>query len=77
MAQQHIRQLLLRLETLPGQLIHPTFQVAKHRSFISVAPQPVPTLLDQVRLHDATIQGKQSVELPSLLGVQIHPARQQ
>ena len=77
MVQQHIRQLLLRLETLPGRLIDPTFQVAKHRSFISIAPQPIPTLLDQVRLHDATVQGKQSIALPSLLRVQIHPARQQ
>jgi len=30
-----------------------------------------------IHLHDAPVQGKQCVELPPLLRIQIHPARQQ
>ena len=77
MAKEHVGQFLHGLEPLPAQLIDPAVQVAQHRAFIAIGPEPVQTLFQQVGLHDSAVQGKQLVELLLLMRGQMQPARQQ
>src|SRR5215469_4942328 len=43
--QQHEPKLLERCQPLPAQLIDPVLQVAQHRSFIAIGPQPLQAFL--------------------------------
>jgi hypothetical protein len=54
--QEGLRQLLEWFQPLPTKLVDPILQIAQHRAFIVVVPEPIQTLFQQVRLHHAPIQ---------------------
>src|SRR6516165_5674499 len=69
--EQHPCQLLHRLESLPPQLVDPIVQVAQHGTLIGVVPQSVQALLQQIGLHDSSVQREELIELPFLICVQV------
>ena len=59
MPEQHIGELVERLQPLPSQLAGPGAEIPQLGSFIGVSPEPVETFLQKVSLHHAPVQSKQ------------------
>ena len=62
MIHEHGRQLVERRQALPPQLSDPELQVADHRAFAAIRPQPLETLLEQVGLEEATTEGEDRIQ---------------
>ena len=57
-SQQHLRQLLEWLQALPSERVDPALQVVHYRPFVSVGPQPVQALLEDVRLEHLPVESE-------------------
>ena len=64
--QQHFRQLLEGLQTLPAELIDPSLQIIQHGAFIVVRPQPIQTFFEEVGFKHLPVESKQLVQLLAL-----------
>ena len=58
---QHVGEFLKGRQPLPSQFIDPALQIAKHRSFIAVGPQPLQAFLEKVGFHHPPVGGEQIV----------------
>src|SRR5262249_10763502 len=77
MIDEHRRELLKRGEPLPSQLRQPGLEIAKHRTFVPIRPQPLEALLEEVGLEDTPVEGEERVQLLPLAHVEMHPATQE
>ena len=77
MVQQHLRQFLEWLQSLPPELIDPTLQVVQHRTLVVVGSQPVQTLLEDIGFEPLPVERKQLVKSLAPADRQVHPSAQQ